>query len=176
MHYQGIITRYRRFLPVNEDAEIITLNEGNTLLLKAVNLPAKLKLDLELYLKFEGQNPTGSFKDRGMTMAVTQAVARGARAIVCASTGNTSASAAAYAARAQIKCLVLIPQGAIALGKLAQAVAYGAEVIAVEGNFDQALELVRQLRNPTYHHSQLINLIGSKAETAAFEICDVGKP
>lgn len=174
MHYQGIITRYRRFLPVNEDAEIITLNEGNTLLLKAVNLPAKLKLDLELYLKFEGQNPTGSFKDRGMTMAVTQAVARGARAIVCASTGNTSASAAAYAARAQIKCLVLIPQGAIALGKLAQAVAYGAEVIAVEGNFDQALELVRQLAE-----TQPITIVNSinpdrieGQKTAAFEICD----
>lgn len=174
MHYQGIITRYRRFLPVNEDAEIITLNEGNTLLLKAVNLPAKLKLDLELYLKFEGQNPTGSFKDRGMTMAVTQAVARGARAIVCASTGNTSASAAAYAARAQIKCLVLIPQGAIALGKLAQAVAYGAEVIAVEGNFDQALELVRQLAE-----TQPITIVNSinpdrieGQKTAAFGICD----
>jgi len=174
MLYQGIIQRYRRFLPVAEDTRIITLNEGNTLLLQAVNLPAMLKLDLELYLKFEGQNPTGSFKDRGMTMAVTQAVARGARAIVCASTGNTSASAAAYAARARIKCLVLIPHGAIALGKLAQAVAYGAEVIAVEGNFDQALQLVRQLAET--HPITIVNSINPDRiegqKTAAFEICD----
>ena len=174
MHYQGIITRYRDFLPVDKDTKIITLNEGNTLLLQAVNLPVMLKLDLKLYFKFEGQNPTGSFKDRGMTMAVTQAVARGAKAIVCASTGNTSASAAAYAARAQIKCLVLIPKDAVALGKLAQAVAYGAEVIALEGNFDRALQLVRQLA--ASHPITIVNSINPDRiegqKTAAFEICD----
>ncbi|HKM16597.1 MAG: threonine synthase [Firmicutes bacterium] len=174
MHYQGIISCFRRFLPVDDGAKIITLHEGNTLLLQAVNLAAMLKLDFELYLKFEGQNPTGSFKDRGMTVAVTKAAARGAKAVVCASTGNTSASAAAYAARAQIKCLVLIPKDAIALGKLAQAVVYGAEVVAVEGNFDQALKLVRELAE--HYPITIVNSINPDRiegqKTAAFEICD----
>ena len=148
--------------------------KGNTILHKADNLTAKLGLDIELYLKYEGQNPTGSFKDRGMTMAVTKAVEEGAQAIVCASTGNTSASAAAYAAKARIKCLVLIPQNAIALGKLAQAITYGAQVLAVDGNFDDALKLVRQIAE-----TKPITLVNSinpyrieGQKTAAFEICE----
>ncbi len=174
MAWQGIIAQYKDFLNIEADTPIISLNEGNTLLLKAENLGQKLGLDLEIYFKFEGQNPTGSFKDRGMTMAVTKAVAAGSQAVVCASTGNTSASAAAYSARAQIKCLVLIPQGAVALGKLAQAVAYGAEVVAVEGNFDQALTLVQQLAET--EPITIVNSINPDRiegqKTAAFEICD----
>lgn len=174
MAWQGLIAQYRDYLNIEPDTPIITLNEGNTLLLKAEHLPKKLGLDLNIYLKFEGQNPTGSFKDRGMTMAVTKAVAAGSRAIICASTGNTSASAAAYAARAQIDCLVLIPQNAVALGKLAQAITYGARVIAVEGNFDDALELVRQLAE--VEPVTIVNSINPDRiegqKTAAFEICD----
>src|ERR1700684_364632 len=131
MSMGGIIERYRKFLPVTEKTPVITLHEGNTPLIPAVHLPAFLKRDVKIYFKFEGMNPTGSFKDRGMTMAVSKAVERGAQAVLCASTGNTSASAAAYAARAGIKCAVLIPQGHIALGKLAQALVHGANVIAI---------------------------------------------
>ncbi len=174
MNWTGLINRYRDFLPVTDTTPVITLHEGNTLLLKADNLRDKLNLDLDLYLKFDGQNPTGSFKDRGMTMAVTKAVEAGSEAIVCASTGNTSASAAAYAARARIKCLVLIPQNAIALGKLAQAIAYGAQILAVEGNFDDALTLVRAISEK--HRITLVNSINpyriEGQKTAAFEICE----
>lgn len=174
MAWQGLINQYREFLPVSEKTPVITLNEGNTLLLKADNLRKKLNLEVDLYLKFDGQNPTGSFKDRGMTMAVSKAVEDGAQAIICASTGNTSASAAAYAARAKIKCLVLIPQNAIALGKLAQAITYGAHVIAVEGNFDDALNLVRKLSET--HPITLVNSINpyriEGQKTAAFEVCE----
>ncbi len=174
MVWQGIINHYHKFLPVEANTKIISLNEGNTLLLKAANLTQKINLDIELYLKFEGQNPTGSFKDRGMTMAVTQAVADGSEAIICASTGNTSAAAAAYAARAKLKCIVLIPKDAIAIGKLAQAITYGAEVIAIEGNFDQALTLVRQLAETK--PVTIVNSINPARiegqKTAAFEICD----
>ncbi len=172
--WQGLIHRYRDFLPVSEDTRIITLNEGNTLLIKADNLSKKLNLDCELYLKFEGQNPTGSFKDRGMTMAVTKAVEEGSQAVVCASTGNTSASAAAYAAKARIKCLVLIPENAIALGKLAQAITYGAQVLAIQGNFDDALNLVRQIAEEL--PITLVNSINpfriEGQKTGAFEICE----
>ena len=135
MYYQGLINKYRKYLPVTDSTPVVTLNEGNTPLIKAGNLARKIGLEANIYLKFEGCNPTGSFKDRGMTMAVTKAKEDGASAIICASTGNTSASAAAYGAKAGIKTFVLIPDGYIALGKLSQAMMYGAEIIAIQGNF-----------------------------------------
>ena len=132
--WQGIINKYKEFLPVTKNTPVITLNEGNTPL-----IPAKILSEItgaQVYLKYEGANPTGSFKDRGMTMAISKAVEEGSSSVMCASTGNTSASAAAYAARAGIQCVVLIPEGAIALGKLSQALIHGADVIAIKGNFD----------------------------------------
>src|SRR5579859_879319 len=171
--YGGIIARYREFLKLPAGAEPVTLLEGNTPLIAAPRLGDEL--GCTLYLKFEGLNPTGSFKDRGMTMAMTAAVASGARAVVCASTGNTAASAAAYAARAGLRCLVLIPAGHVAAGKLAGALAYGAQVIQVRGSFDDALSLVRQLadRAPV----ALVNSVNpyrlEGQKTGAFEICDV---
>ena len=131
MYYKGLINRYKEYLPVTEETPIITLNEGNTPLVKADNLAKKIGLNANLYLKYDGCNPTGSFKDRGMTMAVTKAKESGSEAIICASTGNTSASAAAYGAKAGLRTLVLIPDGYIALGKLSQAMMYGAEIIAI---------------------------------------------
>ena len=145
MYYQGLINTFREYLPVTDKTPVVTLNEGNTPLIKADNLARKIGLDAEIYLKFEGCNPTGSFKDRGMTMAVSKAKEAGSGAIICASTGNTSASAAAYGAKAGLKTFVLIPDGYIALGKLSQAMMYGAEIIAIQGNFDEALELVRKI-------------------------------
>lgn len=140
----GIIERYAEFLPVDDKTPIISLNEGNTPLILAESLPGLLGLEgCRIYFKFEGLNPTGSFKDRGMTLAVTKAVEEGSKAIICASTGNTSASAAAYASRCKLKCFVLIPEGNIAKGKLLQAYRYGARVIQVRGNFDDALEMVK---------------------------------
>jgi threonine synthase len=144
-HYAGLLQRYRNRLPLAADAKPISLGEGNTPLIKLQNIPEEFGLDVEWYVKYEGLNPTASFKDRGMTMAVTQAVYEGSEAIICASTGNTSASAAAYAARAGIKAFVLIPAGKIAMGKLAQAMMHGALVIQIEGNFDQGLRLVREI-------------------------------
>lgn len=144
-HYTGLLQRYRKRLPLAADAKPISLGEGNTPLIRLQNIPDALGLDVEWYVKYEGLNPTASFKDRGMTMAVTQAVYEGSQAIICASTGNTSASAAAYAARAGIKAFVLIPEGKIAMGKLAQAMMHGALVIQIEGNFDQGLRLVREI-------------------------------
>jgi len=141
--YAGIIDRYRDYLWLPPGAVPVSLLEGNTPLIPAPRLGAEL--GCTLYLKFEGLNPTGSFKDRGMTMAMSAATAGGARAVVCASTGNTAASAAAYAARASLRCLVVIPAGQVAAGKLAGALAYGAQVIQVRGSFDDALSLVRQL-------------------------------
>ena len=174
MYYQGLINKYREFLPVVDTTPIVTLNEGNTPLIKADNLAKKIGLDCNLYLKFEGCNPTGSFKDRGMTMAVTKAKEEGSNAIICASTGNTSASAAAYGAKAGLKTFVLIPDGYIALGKLSQAMMYGAEIIAIQGNFDEALECVRKISD-----SYPITLVNSLnpyriegQKTGAFEICD----
>lgn len=171
--WPGLIKKYEKYLPVNEMTPIITLKEGNTPLVPLVKLGADLGT-IELYGKFEGSNPTGSFKDRGMTMAVSKALEEGARAVICASTGNTSASAAAYAARAGMECIVIIPAGAIALGKLAQALMYGAKVIAIEGNFDQALDLVRRISEK--HSVVLVNSINPQRlqgqKTAAFEICD----
>jgi len=145
-----ILERYREFLPVGDATPVISQQEGGTPLLRAANLERHLEEiggrapPFEIWLKFEGANPTGSFKDRGMTMAMSKAVEEGTRGVICASTGNTSASAAAYAARAGVPCWVVIPQGKIAMGKLAQAVMQGARVIAIRGNFDQALEMVRR--------------------------------
>ena len=170
----GVIERYFQHLPVKNPKNIITLLEGSTPLIRARNLEKNLNSKAEIYLKYEGLNPTGSFKDRGMTVAVSKAVEDGSEAVICASTGNTSASAAAYAAKASIACAVLIPEGAIAMGKLAQAIAYGAKVIAVKGNFDVALNMVRELstRNPI----TLVNSINpyriEGQKTASFEICD----
>lgn len=174
MAWPGLIEHYRQYMPLRPDTRPVTLLEGNTPLVPASRLGARLG-GIDLYLKYEGLNPTGSFKDRGMTVAMTRAVEDGAKAVICASTGNTSASAAAYAARAGIPCYVVIPEGAVALGKLAQALVYGAQVLALEGNFDQALALVRQLaaESPEIALVNSVNpfrLQGQK--TAAFEICD----
>ena len=143
--YTGLINRYHDHLPVNDDTPIISLGEGNTPLIRLKNIPRMLGKDVDIYVKYEGLNPTGSFKDRGMTMAVTKAVEEGSTAIICASTGNTSAAAAAYAARAGITAFVLIPEGKIAMGKLAQAMMYGAVIMQIRGNFDQGMELVKQV-------------------------------
>ncbi len=143
--WRGICREFREILPPIPDDAVVTLLEGNTPLIAAPRLAARIAPGLSLHLKVEGANPTGSFKDRGMTVAVSRAVAAGAKAVICASTGNTSASAAAYAGRAGLRCAVVIPDGQIALGKLAQAMVHGAKVVAVRGNFDRALELVRQL-------------------------------
>ena len=143
--WRGVIREFRDLLPLIPDASVVTLLEGNTPLVPAPSLSKRIAPGLDLYLKVEGLNPTGSFKDRGMTVAVSRALAAGAKVILCASTGNTSASAAAYAARCGLRCAVVIPEGQIALGKLAQARVHGARVVAVRGNFDRALELVRSL-------------------------------
>lgn len=174
MYYQGLINRYREFLPVDDSTPVVTLNEGNTPLIKADNLAKKIGIDAEIYLKFEGCNPTGSFKDRGMTMAVTKAKESGSGAIICASTGNTSASAAAYGAKAGLKSYVLIPDGYIALGKLSQAMMYGADIIAIQGNFDKALEMVREISDK--YPITLVNSVNpyriEGQKTGAFEICE----
>jgi threonine synthase len=169
-----LLERYREFLPITEQTPLLTLNEGNTPLVSAPRLAAALGVR-ELHLKFEGMNPTGSFKDRGMVMAVAKALEAGATSIICASTGNTSASAAAYAARAGIEAIVVVPAGKIALGKLAQAMMYGARLLVIEGNFDQALQTVCELsdRFPV----TLVNSVNPHRiegqTTAAYEICDV---
>jgi len=145
----GVIERYQEFLPVTDKTPIISLNEGNTPLILAEALPMELGLkNIRIYYKFEGLNPTGSFKDRGMTLAISKAMEDGSKAVMCASTGNTSASAAAFASRCGLKCFVLIPEGKIAKGKLIQAYRYGARVIMIRGNFDQALELVKSMTTP----------------------------
>lgn len=173
-HYSGLIERYRDRLPVNADTRIISLNEGNTPLIPLENIPRLTGKSVAIYVKFEGLNPTGSFKDRGMTMAVTKAVESGSRAIICASTGNTSASAAAYAARAGIKAFVLIPDGKIALGKLAQTLMYGAEIIQINGNFDKGMALVKEVAE--HAPVTIVNSINpfrlDGQKTAAFEIID----
>src|SRR5881628_1591942 len=172
--WQGIIHRYAAYLPVTAATPIITLNEGNTPLIRVPNFVQAIGGQLELWLKFEGLNPTCSFKDRGMTMAVSKARERGAQVVICASTGNTSAAAAAYAARAKMKCVVLLPHGKIALGKLAQALMHGAVTVAVEGNFDAALRIVRELgetgKVEVVNSINPVRIEGQK--TAAFEICD----
>ncbi|MBZ0160394.1 threonine synthase [Candidatus Methylomirabilis sp.] len=174
MSWKGIIDRYRAFLPVIDRTPVITLGEGNTPLIRVERLRAVLGIEAEVYVKYEGLNPTGSFKDRGMTLAISKAVEEGARAVICASTGNTSASASAYAARAGLRAFVLIPEGKIALGKLAQAMIHGAQVLQIEGNFDEALQIVRRVAS-----DQPIVLVNSVnpyriegQKSAAFEICD----
>ncbi len=175
MNYQGVIKRYRRHLPITEETPVITLQEGNTPLLLSKSLGRIVGENIEVYLKCEGLNPTGSFKDRGMTVAVSCAKEEGAQAVICASTGNTSASAAAYAGCAEMQCVVLIPRGAIALGKLAQALIHGAKVIAIDGNFDGCLSLVRRIA-ANYPITLVNSLNPNRIEgqkTASFEICDV---
>ncbi len=172
MAWSGLINAYRQYLPVTDRTPVITLNEGNTPLIPAPRLGKELGIDL--YLKYEGLNPTGSFKDRGMTMAVSKALEAGCKAVVCASTGNTSASAAAYAARAGIPCFVVIPDGAVALGKLAQALVYGAKTLQIAGNFDDGLALVRRLSDE-HPDIGLVNSVNpfrlQGQKTAAFEVC-----
>jgi threonine synthase len=171
--WPGLIEAYRDRLPVNADTPIVTLYEGGTPLVPAVELSRRT--DAEVYLKVEGANPTGSFKDRGMTMAISKAAEAGAKVVICASTGNTSASAAAYAVRAGMVCAVLVPQGKIALGKMAQALVHGARLLQVDGNFDDCLELARKLAID--YPVALVNSVNPDRiegqKTAAFEICDV---
>ncbi len=173
--WKGVIDRYRNFLPVTEKTPVITLNEGNTPLIYSPYLSGRIDGHMpEVYLKYEGLNPTGSFKDRGMTVAVSKAAEEKKKAVICASTGNTSASAASYSARSGMKCVVLIPKGAVALGKLAQALIHGAQVIAIDGNFDDAFNLAKEItaRFPI----QLVNSINpyriEGQKTGAFEVCD----
>jgi threonine synthase len=172
MTYQGVIHRYRHLLDLPAHSQTISLLEGNTPIIPMQRLGKQLGCDF--YVKFEGLNPTGSFKDRGMTAAISEAVGRGVETVICASTGNTAASAAAYAARAGLRAIVLIPEGKVAIGKLAGAVAYGAEVIQVQGSFDDALSLVVELTQKT--RIALVNSINpfriEGQKTAAFEICD----
>jgi threonine synthase len=170
--WRGIIEEYREYLPVTEDTPIVTFGEGNTPLIKAEAL--SLMTGCQVYLKYEGMNPTGSFKDRGMTLAISKAKENNSKAVICASTGNTSASASAYAARAGLDCIVIIPKGKIALGKLSQAIMHGAKVFEVDGNFDQALTLVRELGDK--YPVEIVNSINpfriEGQKTGAFEICD----
>lgn len=173
-NYNGVIEKYREYLPVSDKTPIITLNEGDTPLIYAGYLSKLVGGNSEIYLKYEGLNPSGSFKDRGMTLAISKAVEEGFNAVMCASTGNTSASAAAYSAKAGIKCIVLIPAGAIAMGKLSQALIHAAVVLAVEGNFDQALTLVKEIT--ANYPIKLVNSLNpfriEGQKTASFEICD----
>jgi threonine synthase len=171
--WRGVIEEYREHLPIPPGAPVVTLLEGGTPLLPAPRLSERV--GARVYLKVEGANPTGSFKDRGMTVAISRALEQGIKAVVCASTGNTSASAAAYASRAGLRCVVLIPEGHIALGKLAQALVHGARVLQVRGNFDQALEIVRALpeRAPVAVVNSVNPLRIEGQKTAAFEIVDV---
>ena len=172
--WRGVIRRYREHLAVDPDTPIVSLHEGNTPLIRVPNFVEAIGGAFDLYLKYEGLNPTASFKDRGMTVAVTQAKARGVQVIACASTGNTSASAAAYAARAKMKCVVLSPEGKLARGKLAQALMYGATTLQMPGNFDDALTIVRELCADGV--VEVVNSINPHRiegqKTAAFEICD----
>ncbi|TRZ93994.1 threonine synthase [bacterium] len=174
MQYQGVIQRYKKYLPITDKTPVITLKEGNTPLIYARYISSLVDDHTEVYLKYEGLNPTGSFKDRGMTVAISKACESGAKAVICASTGNTSASAAAYAAVCGLRCIVLIPKGAIALGKLSQALIHGAVVLAIDGNFDHALNLVKQISSR--YPLTLVNSLNpyriEGQKTASFEICD----
>ncbi|MBN1475713.1 threonine synthase, partial [Candidatus Sumerlaeota bacterium] len=179
--WRGLINAYRRYLPVTDSTPIITLNEGNTPLIPACSLADRVDPEgrARVWLKFDGANPTGSFKDRGMTMAISKAAEEGCKAVICASTGNTSASASAYAARAGMRSIVLIPHGNIALGKLSQALLYGADVFAVDGNFDVCLEMVKEMCDQ--YPVTLVNSINpyriQGQKTAPFEIIDqLGHP
>ncbi|WP_110113764.1 threonine synthase [Bacillus sp. CGMCC 1.16541] len=170
--WKGLLAQYKEYLPVTEQTPMLTLHEGNTPLIHLANLSEQLGINL--HVKVEGVNPTGSFKDRGMVMAVAKAKEEGSHTVICASTGNTSAAAAAYASRAGMRCIIVIPNGKIAMGKLAQAVMYGAEIVAIEGNFDQALAMVRKLSETA--PVTLVNSVNpyriEGQKTAAFEVCD----
>lgn len=172
--YIGLIDKYKAVLPVSDSTRFISIGEGNTPLIKLENIPELIGKNVDIYVKYEGLNPTGSFKDRGMTMAVTKAVEEGSKAIICASTGNTSASAAAYAARAGIKAFVLIPEDKIALGKLAQAMMHGAEIIQIKGNFDHGMQLVKDVAE--HAPVTIVNSINpyrlQGQKTAAYEIVE----
>ncbi|ORU89696.1 MAG: threonine synthase [Cycloclasticus sp. symbiont of Poecilosclerida sp. M] len=172
--YIGLIDKFKSVLPVSDDTRFISLGEGNTPLIQLENIAALTGKSIDIYVKYEGLNPTGSFKDRGMTMAVTKAVEEGSKAIICASTGNTSASAAAYAARAGIKAFVLIPEGKIALGKLAQAMMHGAEIIQIKENFDHGMQLVKEVAE--HAPVTIVNSINPHRiqgqKTAAYEIVE----
>src|SRR3989449_3099176 len=172
--WRGVIEEYRAYLPVSASTPVVTLGEGNTPLVRASRLAEAIAPRIDLYLKFEGANPTGSFKDRGMTLAISKAVEEGARAVICASTGNTSASAAAYGGRAGLQVFVLIPEGKIALGKLAQAMMHRATVLQVQGNFDQALTIVKEIS--AKYGIILVNSVNpyrlEGQKTAAFEVCE----
>lgn len=174
MTHQPLLERYRALINLPAHTKLITLHEGGTPLIPLPRLAAELGGDIELFAKFEGLNPTGSFKDRGMTAAISEALGRGIRAVICASTGNTAASAAAYAARAGMRCIVLIPEGKVASGKLAGAIAYGAEVLQIAGSFDKALELVVELSQ--HEPIALVNSLNpyrlEGQKTAAFEIIE----
>lgn len=173
--WNGLIDAYRPYLPVTDSTPIISLCEGNTPLIPVPSIAAEIGRGVQVYIKYDGLNPTGSFKDRGMTMAVTKAKEAGAEAIICASTGNTSAAAAAYACRGGMRAFVLIPDGYVALGKLAQALLYGAEILAIKGNFDRALEIVREMSDN--YPITLVNSVNpyrlQGQKTAAFEVVDV---
>ncbi|MCL4515166.1 MAG: threonine synthase [Firmicutes bacterium] len=172
--WPGLIEHYREFLPVSDSTPVVTLLEGNTPLIEITGISEAIPKGVRVYVKYEGLNPTGSFKDRGMTMAISKAAEEGAKAVICASTGNTSASAAAYAARAGMRCYVVVEGGAIAMGKLSQALIHGAKMLSVDGNFDTALRLVREVaqRLPV----KLVNSVNpyrlEGQKTAAFEVCD----
>ncbi|WP_043930690.1 threonine synthase [Bacillus sp. EB01] len=172
MMWPGLLKTYKEYLPINDDTPLLTLQEGNTPLIRLEKLSDQL--GIELFVKLEGANPTGSFKDRGMVMAVAKALEEGSKTIICASTGNTSASAAAYAARSNLRCIIVIPDGKVAAGKLAQAMMYGAEIISIKGNFDEALEMVRHISE--VEPITLVNSVNpfrlEGQKTAAFEICD----
>ena len=172
--WRGVIEEYRDFLPVSDNTPIVTLFEGNTALVPAPRLAEATDARMQVYLKCEGFNPTGSFKDRGMTVAMSKALETGSRAVICASTGNTSASAAAFAARAGLRAFVMVPKGSVALGKLSQAAIHGAKVLMVDGNFDQALTIVRQIAER--HPVTLVNSVNpfrlEGQKTGAFEVCD----
>jgi threonine synthase len=174
--WPGLIEHYRRFLPVTDKTPVVTLNEGNTPLIESPTLADRVGRNIKVYLKFEGANPTGSFKDRGMTVAMSKALGEGVRAVICASTGNTSASAAAYAGRAGLQAYVLIPKGAVALGKLSQSLMHGARVVEVIGNFDICLKVVRDVAERDPLRIRLVNSVNpdriAGQKTAAFEICD----
>jgi threonine synthase len=174
-YWPGLIETYRRYLPVVDSTPVVTLNEGNTPLIPVPAIAERIGRAVKVYVKYDGLNPTGSFKDRGMTLAVTKAKESGSKAVICASTGNTSAAAAAYARRGGLKAFVIIPDGYVALGKLAQALLYGAEVISIQGNFDQALDIVQEMAQ-TYPIT-LVNSVNpyrlQGQKTAAFEIVDM---
>ncbi len=172
MKWKGVVEEYREFLPVTDKTPVVTFQEGNTPLIFAKHISKLTKC--KVYLKYEGANPTGSFKDRGMCMAISKAKENGCKAVICASTGNTSASAAAYAAQAEMDCIVIVPKGKIALGKLSQAIMHGAKVFEVDGNFDQALNLVREMGEK--YPVEIVNSINpfriEGQKTGAFEVCN----